>query len=277
MCCSGKSSVLASSSFCLLLLFLSPHVLCRSSAHKALFTRVSCEVAHVDRGLTSRFVRFHHMRVYVHVGVCIVLTVVFEQLRSCPLAPFRLARGFVYCRCLHHISTGRTPLLSLRALSLSPRVFLSVCTCVHLTCALCLLSRANSRVFEAALPVSAPRHAALLLVCVFFYLQVFESIMSADLSLKETLMLFDRNCDGTVSFREFNELITELDVGESEASPTLSTHPSADLSWSLRLASVSRFSIIRLCTNPPIAGYVSCLAFHPSVPPCVAAKGERRS
>ncbi|EPT25249.1 serine/threonine protein phosphatase [Toxoplasma gondii ME49] len=46
--------------------------------------------------------------------------------------------------------------------------------------------------------------------------RVFESIMSADLSLKETLMLFDRNCDGTVSFREFNELITELDVGLSE-------------------------------------------------------------
>lgn len=44
--------------------------------------------------------------------------------------------------------------------------------------------------------------------------QVFESIMSADLSLKETLMLFDRNCDGTVSFREFNELLSELDIGK---------------------------------------------------------------
>ncbi|KAL8427440.1 hypothetical protein Efla_003887 [Eimeria flavescens] len=46
--------------------------------------------------------------------------------------------------------------------------------------------------------------------------RVFESIMSADLSLKETLMLFDRNCDGTVSFREFNELLSELDIGLSE-------------------------------------------------------------
>lgn len=45
-------------------------------------------------------------------------------------------------------------------------------------------------------------------------MQVFESIMSADLSLKETLMLFDRNCDGTVSFREFNELLSELDLGK---------------------------------------------------------------
>ncbi|CDJ57626.1 serine/threonine protein phosphatase 5, putative [Eimeria maxima] len=40
--------------------------------------------------------------------------------------------------------------------------------------------------------------------------------MSADLSLKETLMLFDRNCDGTVSFREFNELLSDLDIGLSE-------------------------------------------------------------
>ncbi|OEH80588.1 serine threonine protein phosphatase [Cyclospora cayetanensis] len=46
--------------------------------------------------------------------------------------------------------------------------------------------------------------------------RVFESIMSADLSLKETLMLFDRNCDGTVSVREFNELLSELDIGLSE-------------------------------------------------------------
>ncbi|KAL8454062.1 hypothetical protein Emed_000560 [Eimeria media] len=45
---------------------------------------------------------------------------------------------------------------------------------------------------------------------------VFESIMSADLSLKETLLLFDRNCDGTVSFREFNEFLSELDIGLSE-------------------------------------------------------------
>eukprot|EP01068_Selenidium_serpulae_P013141 Selendium_serpulae@DN5931_c0_g1_i1.p1 len=46
--------------------------------------------------------------------------------------------------------------------------------------------------------------------------KVFESIMQADLSLKETLMVFDRNCDGTVSYRDFSELLTELDLGMSE-------------------------------------------------------------
>lgn len=46
--------------------------------------------------------------------------------------------------------------------------------------------------------------------------QIFESIMQADLSLKETLMVFDRNCDGTVSYRDFSELLSELDLGMSE-------------------------------------------------------------
>lgn len=46
--------------------------------------------------------------------------------------------------------------------------------------------------------------------------QVFESIMKADLTLKETLMVFDRNCDGTVSYREFHELLSDLNLGLSE-------------------------------------------------------------
>eukprot|EP00922_Rhytidocystis_sp_ex-Travisia-forbesii_P032363 GHVS01048091.1.p1 GENE.GHVS01048091.1~~GHVS01048091.1.p1 ORF type:complete len:1000 (-),score=105.05 GHVS01048091.1:214-3213(-) len=45
---------------------------------------------------------------------------------------------------------------------------------------------------------------------------VFESILAADLNLRETLMLFDRNCDGTVSYREFYEFLTELEIGLSE-------------------------------------------------------------
>lgn len=45
--------------------------------------------------------------------------------------------------------------------------------------------------------------------------QVFESIMKADLNFKETLMVFDRNCDGTVSYREFYELLAELDLGRT--------------------------------------------------------------
>lgn len=38
--------------------------------------------------------------------------------------------------------------------------------------------------------------------------------MKADLNLKETLVIFDRNSDGTVSYRDFHELLSELDLGE---------------------------------------------------------------
>lgn len=38
--------------------------------------------------------------------------------------------------------------------------------------------------------------------------------MKADLSLRETLLVFDRNADGTVSYREFEELLIELKCGK---------------------------------------------------------------
>eukprot|EP01071_Lankesteria_metandrocarpae_P008624 Lankesteria_metandrocarpae@DN5006_c0_g1_i3.p1 len=46
--------------------------------------------------------------------------------------------------------------------------------------------------------------------------QIFESILQANLSLRETLMVFDRNCDGTVSYREFYEFLNELNLGMSD-------------------------------------------------------------
>lgn len=45
--------------------------------------------------------------------------------------------------------------------------------------------------------------------------------MKADLNLKETLMVFDRNCDGTVSYRDFHELLTELNLGQNPNVPYL--------------------------------------------------------
>lgn len=42
--------------------------------------------------------------------------------------------------------------------------------------------------------------------------------MKADLNLKETIMIFDRNSDGTVSYREFYELLNELDLGKKRDS-----------------------------------------------------------
>mmetsp|Transcript_21369 Transcript_21369/g.52271 ORF Transcript_21369/g.52271 Transcript_21369/m.52271 type:complete len:1022 (-) Transcript_21369:549-3614(-) len=46
--------------------------------------------------------------------------------------------------------------------------------------------------------------------------QIFEAILMCDLSLRETLLLFDRNSDGTVSFREFREFISTFCPGLTE-------------------------------------------------------------
>ncbi|KAK2197196.1 bifunctional Metallo-dependent phosphatase-like/EF-hand domain pair/Serine-threonine-specific protein phosphatase-bis(5-nucleosyl)-tetraphosphatase/EF-hand domain/Calcineurin-like phosphoesterase domain [Babesia duncani] len=44
---------------------------------------------------------------------------------------------------------------------------------------------------------------------------IFECMIKADLSLREILMLFDRNLDGLVSFSELDETIRKLDIGLS--------------------------------------------------------------
>ena len=47
--------------------------------------------------------------------------------------------------------------------------------------------------------------------------RVYESLLYADLSLRETLMLLDRNCDGIVSAKEFREFLSRIDSGLSES------------------------------------------------------------
>lgn len=68
------------------------------------------------------------------------------------------------------------------------------------------------QVFRVEFRPKQARHANWRLETV---LQVFEAMMKADLTLRETLLVFDRNADGTVSYREFEELLGELKCGLS--------------------------------------------------------------
>ncbi|KNC38026.1 hypothetical protein PFLG_02110 [Plasmodium falciparum RAJ116] len=41
---------------------------------------------------------------------------------------------------------------------------------------------------------------------------LYEALLKADLSLRETLMVFDKNLDGKVSFAEFEQVLRDLNI-----------------------------------------------------------------
>lgn len=41
---------------------------------------------------------------------------------------------------------------------------------------------------------------------------LYEALLKADLSLRETLMIFDKNLDGKVSFSEFEQVLKDLNI-----------------------------------------------------------------